>query len=73
MPGVLTGLRTATTTGEVERPDHMAEGLQMERLVQKAIGALDEDIRVVTSEDAVDRSSDCSDRRLLLWTLRSGR
>ncbi len=35
------------TTGQVSRPDHMVEGLQMERLVQQAIAALDEDHREV--------------------------
>lgn len=35
------------TTGTVERPDHMAEGHQMEKLVQRAIAMLDEDHRTV--------------------------
>lgn len=35
------------TTGQVERPDEMAEGLQMEELVQRAIRQLDDDHREV--------------------------
>lgn len=35
------------TTGEVARPDHMVEGMQLERLVQEAIASLDEDHREV--------------------------
>jgi len=35
------------TSAKVARPDEMAEGLQMERLVQEAISALDEEHRVI--------------------------
>jgi RNA polymerase sigma-70 factor (ECF subfamily) len=35
------------TSAKVERPDEMVEGLQMERLVQDAISALDEEHRVI--------------------------
>lgn len=38
---------TMSTSSQVSRPDEMAEGLQMERLVQEAISALDEEQRVI--------------------------
>jgi RNA polymerase sigma-70 factor (ECF subfamily) len=33
--------------GEMPRPDEMAEGLQMERIIQRAISTLDEDHRLI--------------------------
>jgi RNA polymerase sigma-70 factor (ECF subfamily) len=38
---------TMSTSSQVSRPDEMAEGLQMERLIQDAITALDEEQRVI--------------------------
>lgn len=38
---------SSPTTGQVARPDQMAEGLQMERLVQEAVASLDDDHREV--------------------------
>ena len=35
------------TSGQIARPDQMAEGRQMEKLVQEAIRALDEDHREI--------------------------
>jgi len=41
------GHASAPTAGQVERPDQMAEGRQMEKLVQQAILELDEEHRTV--------------------------
>lgn len=41
------GVVSGSTAGQIERPDHMAEGRQMEELVQKAIATLEEDHREV--------------------------
>lgn len=41
------GHASAPTAGQVERPDQMAEGRQMEQLVQQAITELDEEHREV--------------------------
>jgi RNA polymerase sigma-70 factor (ECF subfamily) len=41
------GLASQPTAGQIARPDQMAEGRQMERLVQTAIQALDEEHREV--------------------------
>lgn len=38
---------TMSTSAQISRPDQMAEGRQMERLVQEAISALDEEQRVI--------------------------
>jgi RNA polymerase sigma-70 factor (ECF subfamily) len=38
---------TMSTSAQISRPDEMAEGLQMERLVQEAISALDDEQRVI--------------------------
>jgi RNA polymerase sigma-70 factor, ECF subfamily len=38
---------TMSTSSRVSRPDEMAEGLETERFVQDAIGALDEEHRVI--------------------------
>jgi RNA polymerase sigma-70 factor (ECF subfamily) len=38
---------TMSTSSQVSRPDEMAEGLQMERLIQDAITALDDEQRVI--------------------------
>jgi RNA polymerase sigma-70 factor, ECF subfamily len=44
---ILEGPQTVATSGQVSRPDEMAEGLQTERLIQDAINALDEDHRLI--------------------------
>ncbi len=41
------GMASQPTAGLIERPDQMAEGRQMEKLVQRAIRALDDDHREV--------------------------
>lgn len=38
---------TMTTSSQISRPDELVEGFQMERLVQDAISALDEEQRVI--------------------------
>jgi RNA polymerase sigma-70 factor (ECF subfamily) len=41
------GMASAPTAGSIERPDQMAEGRQMEKMVQAAISSLDDDHREV--------------------------